>query len=408
MSAGAPQQGDRSSLNWLGLAAIPVAFLIVPLLAVLAVFGALFVVVTTGGAAAACTTSSSSTSSSVTELEVRTIGDDSLVLDETQLRNASTVVAVGRELGVPERGLQVALMTALQESKLRMLANTNVPDSLSYPHEGTGTDHDSVNIFQQRPHWGTLADLMTARYAAEAFFGGPGGPNGGSPRGLLDIAGWEAMPLGKAAQTVQVSAYPDAYDQWEPAALTILQEVGGAISCTGTQIGTAAYPLDPGYQMTSGYGPRSVDVPGASDWHAADDFQHWPNPCGSTVYATLPGTVVLDSTLWLSIQHPDGFVVSYLHMYKSDRVVTLGDKVEAGQVIGKVGNVPPSGGCHLDIRINVAGNTNPEVAKLTLSQNDTRTSRPASRPEHQNFVNPEDFFRLFGLELCPPDSCRRL
>lgn len=159
--------------------------------------------------------------------------------------------------------------------------------------------------------------------------------------------------------------------------------------------------------MTSGYGPRDIDVEGASTWHVAIDLQNWPGNCGAPVYAILPGTVTLSSALWLSIKYADGFVVSYLHMYKSDRLVDVGDQVVAGQQIGKTGNVPPSGGCHLDLRINVADNTNLQVAQLTLSQNETRMA-PATRPEHQNFVDPEQFMRLWGVEVCPDDWCRRL
>ena len=88
------------------------------------------------------------------------------------------------------------------------------------------------------------------------------------------------------------------------------------------------------------------------------------------------------------------------------RLVDVGDTVEAGEQIGVVGNVPPSGGCHLDLRINVANNTNPEVATLVPSQNETRFSRPATLPEHQNFVDPEAFYALWGVELCPEGTCK--
>jgi hypothetical protein len=54
--------------------------------------------------------------------------------------------------------------------------------------------------------------------STRAFFGGAANPNPGSTRGLLDIAGWESMPLTVAAQKVQVSAYPDAYAKWESGA----------------------------------------------------------------------------------------------------------------------------------------------------------------------------------------------
>ena len=68
---------------------------------------------------------------------------------------------------------------------------------------------------------------MTASYNAEAFFGGPSGPNQGSPPGLLDIPGWESMGVGQAAQAVQVSAFPELYDRWAPAAQAIMASANG-------------------------------------------------------------------------------------------------------------------------------------------------------------------------------------
>lgn len=344
-------------------------------------------------------------------LEIPRGTSGTVTLGAKQLAIAAAIIGGGRELTISDHGIKVALMTALQESELQMYANSSVPESLTYPHDAIGNDHDSVNPFQQRLHWGTLAELMDLDYAIRAFYGGQSGPNGGSPRGLLDIPGWESMTPGVAAQTVQVSAYPAAYDKWEAAAELLIDTLGSGISgpCGGGGgiSGEMALPMDPGYQMTSGYGPRDIDVPGASTWHAAIDLQIWPDPCGDPVYAILPGEVTLSSALWLSIRHEDGFVISYLHMYKSQRLVDVGDTVTAGQQLGVTGNVPPSGGCHLDLRINVTDNTNPQVAQLMLSQNETRM-RPATRPEHQNFVQPEEFMRLWGVEVCAAETCRRL
>jgi hypothetical protein len=56
---------------------------------------------------------------------------------------------------------------------------------------------------------------MDPEYSARAFFGGPTGPNFGKVRGLLDINNWSTMKLTRAAQAVQVSAFPDAYQKWE-------------------------------------------------------------------------------------------------------------------------------------------------------------------------------------------------
>jgi LysM repeat protein len=119
--------------------------------------------------------------------------------------NAATIVRVGRSLGVPDRGIVIALAAAMQESGLRDLDHG---------------DRDSVGIFQQRPSqgWGTAAQLMDTDHAARLFFGGAHNPNAGRTAGLLDVPGWHAMSVTAAAQAVQNSAYPRAYGQWEKAA----------------------------------------------------------------------------------------------------------------------------------------------------------------------------------------------
>ena len=143
-----------------------------------------------------------------------------LILDPQQQSIAGSYLAAGQSLGVPARGIQIAIMVALQESGLRMLANPAVPESLGMAHDGLGYDHDSLGSAQQRlsSGWGTVQELMSPAYNAEAFFGGPRGPNHGSPPGLLDIPDWESLRLGQAAQAVQVSAFPNVYAQWQGAA----------------------------------------------------------------------------------------------------------------------------------------------------------------------------------------------
>lgn len=174
------------------------------------------------------------------EIPSSSTAGSSTKINAIQLQNAGTIITVGRALNVPAQGIEIALMVGLQESGLKNLANTTVPESQQYAHDGEGSDHDSIGIFQQRPGgWGTVQQLMTPDYAAEAFFGGPTGPNHGSPRGLLDVPNWQSMTLTVAAQTVQVSAAPTAYAKWETAAETILETngIGGAgddgAGCTG-------------------------------------------------------------------------------------------------------------------------------------------------------------------------------
>lgn len=133
-------------------------------------------------------------------------------LNDTRRRNASVIVQVGRELGVPDYGIVIALATAMQESSLRNI---------------DWGDRDSVGLFQQRPSsgWGSAEQIMDPVFSSKAFYGGPQNPNAGRTRGLLDYSGWQSMSLTVAAQKVQRSAYPEAYAKWEASAWAWLEEL---------------------------------------------------------------------------------------------------------------------------------------------------------------------------------------
>ncbi len=159
-------------------------------------------------------------------LTATTRNGETVTLNRQQLTHAATIITTGGQTaGVGRPGVVIALMAALTESHLRMLANTGAyPESGNYPNDGNGSDHDSLGLFQMRPQsgWGTVAELMDPTYQARAFFGGPTGPNYPSARGLLDIPGWQSMDPGEAAQAVDVSAYPDRYQNYQPVAEAIL------------------------------------------------------------------------------------------------------------------------------------------------------------------------------------------
>jgi hypothetical protein len=138
---------------------------------------------------------------------------NSSVLDAEQAANAGVIIGVGRELGVSDQGIAIALGTAMQESWLRNL---------------DWGDRDSLGLFQQRPStgWGTPEEVHDPVRAARAFYGGPSDPNGENTRGLLDIDGWQDMSFADAAQAVQISAYPERYAQWEQPAYAWLAAHG--------------------------------------------------------------------------------------------------------------------------------------------------------------------------------------
>ncbi|HEX6501432.1 MAG TPA: hypothetical protein VF054_20730 [Micromonosporaceae bacterium] len=138
--------------------------------------------------------------------------DKQVTLGPDQMANAATIAAIGIRRGLPERAVVVALAAGLQESKLKNL---------------DGGDRDSIGLFQQRPSqgWGTAAQIADPRYATNEFY-----------NGLLKVPGWQQMRVTDAAQAVQRSAHPEAYQKWvdqaEALATAFLGQAGAAVTCT--------------------------------------------------------------------------------------------------------------------------------------------------------------------------------
>jgi hypothetical protein len=118
------------------------------------------------------------------------LGDGARTVTVEQADNAATIAGVGLAMDMPDHAVTVALATAMQESGLR-----NLPDG----------DRDSAGLFQQRPSqgWGTPAKLQDPRYSAGKFY-----------TALNKVKGWKTMRVTDAAQKVQRSAYPNAYQKW--------------------------------------------------------------------------------------------------------------------------------------------------------------------------------------------------
>jgi hypothetical protein len=124
-------------------------------------------------------------------------------LDPEQAGNAAIIAAVAVRRGLPGRAATIGIATAMQESKLR-----NLP----------GGDRDSIGLFQQRPSqgWGTPAQVRDPLYASNAFYDV-----------LVKIEGYEDLPITKAAQKVQRSAFPSAYADHEPEARILASALTG-------------------------------------------------------------------------------------------------------------------------------------------------------------------------------------
>lgn len=324
------------------------------------------------------------------ELEVTTRDGETFTLNKKQLTHAATIITVGGQTdGVDARGATIALMAALTESTLRQLANTGTyPESGNYPNDGNGSDHDSLGLFQMRPQagWGTVAELMDTTYQARAFYGGPSGPNFPSPRGMLDIPGWETMDMGEVAQAVEVSAFPERYQNYQPVAEAILDALTvPAPSGTGGGTGSVPettrimFPLPEGtWTKTSDWGYRSDPFTGETTYHAGTDYAAAD---GTPIYAAADGRVV-----WaefnggygglIIIEHTvQGEAVRsvYAHMWEHGIHVQEGQTVTAGTHIGDVGSSGRSTGAHLHFEIRPAP---PAPSRSTPTSGSPTTAPP--------------------------------
>lgn len=111
-----------------------------------------------------------------------------------------------------------------------------------------------------------------------------------------------------------------------------------------------------GYTLTSPFGMRKHPVLGYNRMHNGIDMAC---PQGTPIYATRAGKVTTTAYQaggagnYVSINHLDGFSSIYMHM--TNYVVSPGQSVSAGQLIGYVGSTGISTGPHLHFGISYAG-----------------------------------------------------
>ncbi|HEY3672948.1 MAG TPA: M23 family metallopeptidase [Acidimicrobiia bacterium] len=109
--------------------------------------------------------------------------------------------------------------------------------------------------------------------------------------------------------------------------------------------------------ITSGYGYRTDPITGATAYHSGIDIGA---PCGTPIKAAGTGMILTagfnsggygNMTL---INHGNG--LSTLYGHQSSIIVSAGQSVTQGQVIGYVGSTGKSTGCHLHFEVRVGGN----------------------------------------------------
>ncbi|CAN7708593.1 M23 family metallopeptidase [Mesorhizobium sp. LjNodule214] len=124
----------------------------------------------------------------------------------------------------------------------------------------------------------------------------------------------------------------------------------------------------PGHSVTSPFGVRTDPILGTAALHSGMDFRA---PIGMAAKVTAPGVVVKAS--WnggygrmVEVDHGNGFATRYGHLSEID--VTVGQKLAAGDVIGKTGSSGRSTGPHLHYEVRHNGEAVDPLRFLTVGK----------------------------------------
>ena len=167
-------------------------------------------------------------------------------LTPARAETAALIAGISVRRGMPARAASIAVATAIQESGLR---------NLDY---GDDAGPDSRGLFQQRPSqgWGSEEQVMDRVYAANAFYDA-----------LEKVPNYADLPLTVAAQTVQRSAFPEAYADHEDEAKAFASALTGhspaAMTCTLDPPSASGSPEAVLAALTAVYGPVEATVEGS-------------------------------------------------------------------------------------------------------------------------------------------------
>ncbi|MEI9425158.1 M23 family metallopeptidase [Mesorhizobium sp. Cs1299R1N1] len=124
----------------------------------------------------------------------------------------------------------------------------------------------------------------------------------------------------------------------------------------------------PGHSVTSPFGVRTDPLLGTAALHSGMDFRA---PIGMAAKVTAPGIVTKAG--WnggygrmVEVDHGNGFATRYGHLSEID--VTVGEKLDAGAIIGKTGSSGRSTGPHLHYEVRHNGEAIDPLRFLTVGR----------------------------------------
>lgn len=218
--------------------------------------------------------------------------------------------------------------------------------------------------------------------------------------GIIDIGIDSSDNLGMGDAITGTNTY------WWPIGSTETRTVNGKTFADGTPAPS---------NITSYFGDRIDPITNEPGNHNGTDISA---NLGTNVIASKSGTVIYPTSSssinckpgnsecgggygnYVIIEHNDGLSTLYAHLQEGSITVTAGDKVETGQLIGKVGNTGRSTGAHLHFEVRgngerldglnyvskdnprprvqtkkeIPGSTNKQTVCLTLSNSEYSTN----------------------------------
>ena len=195
-----------------------------------------------------------------------------------------------RHRRVGRDGIQIALMAALTESSLRMLSNTSrVPEAPITQTTATAAimTRSACSRCARSRGGERSPNSWTPRIKRGRSTAGRTDPTTRSPRGLLDIPGWQQMGKGEAAQSVEVSDLrigatatsrsrsPSWARSPAPGGLTTISAGAQPVTVASEIAETArvVFPLPRERQVaTDPFGPRVTRSPAKTASTPAQDF----------------------------------------------------------------------------------------------------------------------------------------
>lgn len=183
--------------------------------------------------------------------------------------------------------------------------------------------------------------------------------------GIIDIGSSNGSSSSSLAYA-NYSSVKDSTSYWWP--------IGGteAVTSNGNTF-TAGEPAPT--TITSNFGTRIDPYDGQESFHSGIDIASNDGSYGTYIIAARDGTVIYPNSdsptncvsngtedpcgggygNYVMIEHSDGSVTVYAHMYENSITVHYGDQVSQGQVIGKMGSSGRSTGAHLHFEVRVNG-----------------------------------------------------